>query len=188
MQTPDQIFDIKISLLAIQPQIWRRLLLPSRITLPKLHLVLQAAMGWTNSHLHHFVIGDNRYGEINPDWDGDVMDERRRKLHQFLHEPFDKLTYEYDFGDGWEHDLILEDSFQATPRQVFPVCIDGKRACPPEDVGGIYGYAEFLNSIRDSTDPDHERKVTWIGGYFDPEYFNIHETNVLLGRYFPRGA
>ena len=145
-------------------------------------------MGWTNSHLHQFIIDNNRYGVVDPDWDDEVVDERRKRLHQFLREPFDRLVYEYDFGDGWEHELVLEDSFEPMPSQAVPVCIGGRRACPPEDVGGIPGYSDFLESVRDSRHPEHEQNLAWIGGYFDPESFNIHETNVTLGRCFPRGA
>ena len=96
--------------------------------------------------------------------------------------------YEYDFGDGWEHLIVLEDSFEADPSEPLPVCIGGERACPPEDVGGIPGYIDFLRSLKDPNDGQHQENLNWIGGYFDPAAFNLHGTNVLLGRAFPRGA
>lgn len=126
---------------------------------------------------------------VNPDWgDEDTIDERRKKLDQFLHQPSDRLIYLYDFGDSWEHEVELMGSLDYNASQPLPMCIDGEMACPPEDVGGTLGYFRFLEAIHDPAHPEHDELLTWAGGPFDPTAFDLHGTNVLLGRRFPRGV
>lgn len=187
MPITEEGYDLRITLIGIEPKVWRRILVPSRITLPKLHTALQAALGWTDSHLHLFVCDGKRYGAPDPDWDDEVLDERRKKLNALLVEPFASMIYEYDFGDGWEHEIALDECFECDRRNLIPVCIDGANACPPEDVGGPGGYMEFLKAVRNKKHPEHQAMVTWAGGYFEPEAFDILSTNVLLGRCFPKG-
>ena len=190
MEMPNSLtaYAIKVSLVGIEPEIWRRLVVPSRITLPKLHLALQTSLGWHNAHLHQFVVGEQRYGTPDPDFEDETIDERRKALRQFLREPSDRLLYEYDFGDGWEHLIVLEDRVEVHPSEPLPVCIGGERACPPEDVGGVGGYVDLIQALRDPRDRRQQELLNWIGGYFDPEQFDVHATNVRLGRVFPRGV
>ncbi len=188
MPRPDSIFVLKVVLVGVEPAIWRRLLVPSSITLPKLHIALQIALGWNNSHLHAFITHDGRYGWVDPDFEDDTIDEKRKKLQQFLKDPLDRIQYEYDFGDGWLHQITLEDSYDYEPGRPLPVCIDGEMACPPDDVGGPHGYAMFLEAMIDSENPEHDSFVEWVGGKFEPEIFDIHSTNVLLGQHLARGV
>lgn len=175
-----ELYQIKVTLRGSKPPIWRRLLVSSDITLRKLHQIIQAAVGWWDYHLHQFIIGGQYYGEPHPDYDGwvDMRDERRIKLKQIP--PGEKFIYEYDFGDGWEHEVLVEKALLSEPGQAYPVCIKGKRACPPEDVGGIWGYADFLEAIGDPTHEEHEEYLEWVGGEFDPEAFDLEEINEAL--------
>ena len=181
-------FDIVVSLVNTEPVVWRRLLLPRNITLPKVHEALQIAIGWENYHLHCFVVDKQRFGPVDPDFDDVMIDERRKRLDSILNESNDRIRYEYDFGDGWEHLIVLKDVFDVESGYPLPICIDGEGACPPEDVGGPHGYIEFLEAIRNKTHPRHDELVTWIGGEFDASFFDIHASNVLLGRCFRRDA
>lgn len=174
------IYQLKVTLQGSKPPIWRRLLVPSSITLSKLHDVLQIAMGWTDSHLHQFIAAGHFYGQPDPEFDVEVIDERTIRLDQLLKKPKDSITYEYDFGDSWEHKIALEKVLPFDPETTLPTCIEGTRACPPEDVGGIGGYAEFLQAIGDSSHPEHEQYVEWLGEAFDPEYFDVNTINELL--------
>jgi len=142
-------------------------------------------MGWTDSHLHQFIAGGLCFGIPDPEWDsGDVYDERKVRVDQLLTREKDSLIYEYDFGDSWEHKVTLEKITPFAPSSILPVCIKAKGACPPEDVGGIWGYYSFLEALSDSEHPEHERLKEWIGGEFDPAVYDIDETNQLLGEHF----
>ena len=178
-----KIYQIKVTLTGSKPPIWRRLLVSSLITLSKLHKVLQIAMGWTDSHLHQFIAYGRFYGQPDPDFDFEVLDESKVRLDSLLKKDKDSITYEYDFGDSWEHKIELEKVLPFDPKITLPVCIKGKRACPPEDVGGIWGYQSFLHAIRDPNHPEHEEYLEWIGEEFDPEYFNVDKINELLAEY-----
>ena len=156
--------------------------MPSGITLAQLHGVLQVVMGWTNSHLHKCIAKGVIY-EL-PDHESYVYevheDERKAVLEKILTEPKNKLTYTYDFGDGWEHEVVLEAMAPFEPGGKYPWGVAGKRACPPEDVGGVWGYADMLSALADPDDPEHEEVREWIGESFDPEAFNAYELNVAL--------
>lgn len=173
------VFQIKVTLQGSQPPIWRRIQVRGSTTLYKLHMILQIVMGWTDSHFHHFIVGNTYYGIPDPegDWDLDVKDERNKKVGQIVASSDDRFVYEYDLGDSWEHELVVEQVLSPTPGVRYPLCLVGKRACPPEDVGGIWGYAEFLEAIRDPNHPEHEGMLTWVGGSFDPEACNIETIN-----------
>lgn len=181
-QSAPKIYQIKITLNDSKPPIWRRLLVPSSIRLSELHDVLQIAMGWTDSHLHQFIAAGRFYGQPMPECDVEVIDEQTIGLNRLLKHVKDAITYEYDFGDGWEHKIVLENILPFDPGTSLPTCITGKRACPPEDVGGLGGYAEFLQALSDPDHPEHEAYLEWIGGAFDPAYFNINEVNAALAR------
>jgi hypothetical protein len=136
-------------------------------------------MGWTDSHLHQFVLGDDRYGIPDAD-DREIKDERRVRLGQVLKVRGDSALYEYDFGDGWEHEVRLHHILPYVPRLKLPRCVEGKRACPPEDVGGPLGYKHFLRALKDKKHPEHRTYAQWIGGTFNPEAFNHVSANRRL--------
>ncbi|MDB5056581.1 MAG: Plasmid pRiA4b ORF-3-like protein [Chloroflexi bacterium] len=175
------IYQLKVTLHGIRPPIWRRIQVRAGITLPRLHDTIQAIMGWDDEHLHQFIIGGEAYGLPDPDLGGDMRSERRVKLEQVVTTEKDRFVYEYDFGDSWTHVILLEKIVPPEPGGYYPRCLAGKRACPPEDVGGIWGYAEFLDAIGDSNHPEHEEMLEWWGGDFDPEAFSLEEINQALG-------
>jgi Plasmid pRiA4b ORF-3-like protein len=177
-------WQLKIQLLDVIPTIWRRLVVPETITLPKLHQVFQAALGWTNSHLHEFVIGGVRYSEPDPDFDDELghVDERGIKLHKALGIDARCFDYVYDFGDDWHHVVLVEDQHIDAKRRTSIRCIDGENACPPEDVGGAFRYEEFLTAIGDPSHEEHETYREWSGGRFDPRLFDPDAANRALGK------
>jgi len=176
------IYRLKVTLKGTKPPIWRRIEVLDRITLAKLHLILQVAMGWTDSHLHHFIIGETYYVEPDPEFGADTVNEKKVKLSQLRLKEKSKFYYEYDFGDSWEHELLIEKIQPAPAGQKAAVCLKGSRACPPEDIGGVWGYAEFLEAIRDPEHPEHEDMLEWVGDDFDPEAFDLDEVNHYLGK------
>ena len=175
---PFKVYQLKVTLVGSRPPIWRRILVPSNITLAKLHDVLQAIMAWTNSHMHEFVKDRRSFGDSS--MDVEVEDERKWRLDQLLTKPNDKMVYVYDFGDDWQHQVLLEKILEPEPGVRYPVLVAGKRAAPPEDVGGIFGYAEFLDALADPSHPMHEDYKDWVGDGFDPEAFDLKEVNDLL--------
>jgi len=182
---PVPIYQLKITLRDFRPPIWRRVLVPAHFTLAQLHWVVQHAMGWTNSHLHHFKVGETYFSLPMPgtDWEElDERDSRQIRLEQAAPRVKAKLIYEYDFGDSWEHEVVVEKILPPDPKMKHPVCLKGKGACPPEDVGGVWGYANFLEAINDPKHEEHEMYLEWIGGEFDPEAFDLEEVNAALRR------
>lgn len=179
-----QIYQIKVTLRDSKPPIWRRLLVSSETTLAQLHEIIQIAMGWEDAHLHQFEIGDERYSLPMEDFfdDLDVKDERCVKLSKLVTGEDFKFVYEYDFGDSWDHIILVEKILPINSEQKLPVCINGKRACPPEDVGGVWGYDTFLEAIQNLDHPDHSMYIEWIGESFDPEVFDLDAINVALNR------
>jgi len=174
------VYQIKVTLRDIRPPIWRRLEVLSDTTLERLHLIFQLAMGWANYHLHQFTIGGIEYGQPDPDLDFEVEDEKRVKLSQMALRENTKFVYEYDFGDSWEHTVLVEKTLPVEKGKHYPSCSKGKRVCPPEDVGGPWGYADFLETIQDVNHSEHEDMLEWAGGQFDPEAFDLEEVNRRL--------
>jgi len=178
-----EIYQIKVTLLGTSPPIWRRLLVPVEATLAQLHRVLQIAMGWEDGHLHEFSIGQRRFGPSEP---GDFMgmssaeDERKAPLSSVLGRVGAKARYTYDFGDGWEHGIVLEKRLSADPDTAYPVCTGGKLACPPEDCGGIGGFYALLDAVGDANHEQHEDMLDWLGDNFDPKAFSIDDVNRKL--------
>src|SRR4051812_24393737 len=157
----DNIFQFKITLLGSKPPIWRRIQVKD-CTLDKLHEHIQTAMGWTNSHLHHFRVDESLYSDpmlmAETYEEIDYADSTTTKLRDILPgggQRF-RFEYEYDFGDGWQHEVLFEGCVRADPGKRYPLCLEGDRACPPEDVGGVWGYADFLEAIADPEDERHE--------------------------------
>jgi DNA invertase Pin-like site-specific DNA recombinase len=178
--TTQTIYQLKITLKDVRPPIWRRVQVASEKTLGKLHQIIQEAMGWSNSHLHTFVIGGMEYGQPMPEYDFNVRNEQRVKLSQVIAGEKFKFLYTYDMGDSWDHEILVEKVLPADPQVRYPVCLTGKRACPPEDCGGVWGYAEFLEAIRQSDHSDHAAMLDWVGGKFDSEFFDLNSVNRLL--------
>ena len=176
-------YQIKVSLDVIRPPVWRRIVVPGDTTLSKLHDILQVVMGWENYHLHQFTIAGKRYGDAGQDEFGELgfLDERRHRLSQLIPREGFRLSYEYDFGDGWQHTLVVEKIVPSEEGSRYPVCLAGKRACPPEDVGGVWGYEEYLAALQDPEDPEHDEWLQWRGE-FDPEAFNLEKVNSELKR------
>lgn len=183
-QAASQNLHLKVSLHGIRPPIWRRLLVPSTCTLAQLHAAIQAAFGWKDCHLHTFTIYGEDYGPRDPEGEVDVKSERitLAKLGLRLKE---KFRYVYDFGDDWVHDITVEKVYvPATPLSV-PVCLGGKRAGPPEDCGGIWGYENLLGALRDPGHPEHQQMKQWLGGDWFPEVVDLDEVDARLDASFP---
>lgn len=172
------ILRLRIRLLDIEPQIWRRIEIRAEKSFWDLHVALQNAMGWTDSHLHDFEFptADVR----KPTWIGmpnvedmrDVLDEAQQRLDVWIQSKGETFFYKYDYGDRWRHEVVVE-AVEPAPRGVrFPRCTGGERACPPEDVGGPWRYADFLQAIADPAHPEHTMFLEWCGGGFDPEDFD----------------
>jgi hypothetical protein len=177
---PTSIYQLKVTLRDSHPAIWRRIQVPDTILLPHLHGVLQLAMGWTNSHLHSFQVGKRIFAEPSPDDAFRIIDYRSVRLNQIAPAVADSLVYLYDFGDSWEHDIVVEEILPAKKEMRHLRCLDGQRACPPEDVGGVWGYADFVKAIRNSRHPEHAEMLEWVGGAFDPDKFDLPGVNGML--------
>jgi Plasmid pRiA4b ORF-3-like protein len=173
------VVQLRISLKEVRPVVWRRLLVPGNIRLSRLHDVFQAAMGWTNSHLHSFRIGDALYGTQFDDYPPDEPDEKSITVVGALGDQR-RFRYEYDFGDSWEHEVVVEAITKATRGLKSAVCVDGQNACPPEDCGGVGGYAMMLEALADPSHEEHDEYLTWVGGAFDPAAFELAEINIAL--------
>jgi hypothetical protein len=171
------VYQIKVTLKGSKPPIWRRMQVTSATTLAQLHQMLQCVMGWESYHLYHFVIGGMAYGDPSMLEEMEGEDARRVTLAALVRGAKDKFLYEYDFGDSWEHELRIEKVLPLEAGKHYPVCLTGKRACPPEDCGGLWGYASFLEAIQDPQHPEHAEMVDWVGGEFDPEAFDLDEIN-----------
>lgn len=169
------VYQLKVTLKDIKPPVWRRLLVPD-CTLSRLHEVIQAAMGWENYHLYDFEVGGEHYTDPRGMADLDMEDASRVKLSQVAPVGKAKFRYTYDFGDNWQHEVLVEKVVPPEEGRAYPACIDGKRACPPEDVGGPWGYMEFAEAIRDPEHEQHEEFLEWRGE-FDPEAFDLEAVN-----------
>ena len=176
----DNVFQLKITLNHIKPPIWRRVLVDSDIKLPDLHKIIQTVMGWTNSHLHQFIIGNQYYSLTSDESFYKVVDYRRIKLDSLFNTPKSNFIYEYDFGDGWEHSIVIEKILPRKKNTYYPICIDGKRSCPPEDCGGTFGYENLITIINNPEHEEYDEMMEWLGDYFDPKEFNIDEVNEFL--------
>jgi hypothetical protein len=176
-------YQLRIELKHVEPLIWRRVLVPENVTLARLHAILLGAMGWGGGHLHEFRIARCRYGiPDEEDWqEGDpLFDERRFRLKGLVESGARRFTYLYDFGDGWEHSVKIEDLVPPSSNDALIRCIACENAGPPEDVGGPDGYAEFLTAINNPAHEEHASMLRWVGGPFDPAAFAIADANERL--------
>jgi hypothetical protein len=175
------VYQVKVTLHGARPPIWRRLRLPASTTLAQLHQVIQVAFGWEDAHLHAFEAGGHRYSR--PDfelWDG-AADEGKARLQEVASRPGARLRYTYDFGDSWQHDLLVEDIL-APDGVSHAVCLTGRRAGPPEDCGGVWGYGDLCDILADPSHPDHAERVEWLGRPHDPAAFDKDAINAALTR------
>lgn len=176
------VFQLRIQLEEVTPTVWRRLLVPGGVRLAKLHEIFQAAMGWTNSHLHSFTIGESFYGMHIEDYPEEELDETAFTVLQALRGGVRRFRYEYDFGDSWCHEVVVENTTWSPAALRHGVCLDGECACPPEDVGGVSGYERFLEALADPLDEEHDSYLVWVGHKFEPEAFDLGATNAALQR------
>jgi len=178
------IYQLRIDLDGIRPPIWRRVLVPAYITFGDLNVVVESAMGWAGYHLHMFTAAGWYIGAPDPNMLGgmdDILDEDLELVSDYLTELGDRVKFEYDLGDGWMHTIKLEKITAPSARRHYPVCIKGRRACPPDDVGGTWGYADLLEALADPSHSDHDETSAWIGDEFDAEAFSLEEVNARLG-------
>lgn len=175
-----RIYQLKVTLKDSKPPIWRRIQVTDDITLHYLHQILQVVMGWEDYHLHQFIISGTYYGKVDPDYGADMCSENDVKLNQVVKNEKFKFNYEYDFGDAWQHQILVEKILPLQKDTHYPLCLVGKCACPPEDCGGIWGYAELLEVMQDPDHPEYEERLEWLGGSFEPEVFNLDEVNQVL--------
>jgi hypothetical protein len=178
------VISLKVTLRGTRPPVWRRLLVPGTMTLGDLHRAIQAAMGWQDSHLHLFEIDGRDYGD--QDIVDDVADENRLTLNGLLKSGVARFAYTYDFGDNWEHTIAIEKTRPAAGGEAYPLCITGRRNCPPEDCGGLGGYQHLLKVLADPTNPDYAEQSEWVGEEFSPDAFDIDTANAVLNARFKR--
>ncbi len=180
------IYQLRITLIESRPRIWRRILVEEDILLSDLHKIIQTTMGWTNSHLHQFIKDESFYTQKMPDddlWEEmNNVDYKGVKLNELLRFVKNSIIYEYDFGDGWMHEILLEKFLKSDPDVKYPVCIDGAMNCPPEDVGGMGGYMRMLRVLRNPNNREYESFINWLGGVFNPREFDITKVNKQLAK------
>lgn len=180
---PKRIYQLRVELQHIEPRIWRCILVPDSLKLAKLDRVVQSAMGWTNSHLHDWRIGEQRYGIPDEEWGGieAMLDERKFTVGAVLGEQITDFAYTYDFGDCWDHHITIEKRLAVREGyNDWPMCISGENACPPEDVGGPPGYMDFIEAMHNPRHPQHANYLRWWGGPFDPKGFSINAANMAI--------
>ena len=170
---------LRVSLRYVEPEVWRRVVVVSEMPLPKFATALEQAMGWDSTHLHLFDVGGVLFG--NTDHDAPhLINEKVARVSHLLPRVESSLRWDYDFGDGWEHDVVVEAIEPLNPKTKYPVVLDGAGACPPEDVGGPGGYEDLLRVLSDSTDEEHEHMREWTPKGFDPSAFDVVAANRRL--------
>ncbi|HSR54414.1 MAG TPA: plasmid pRiA4b ORF-3 family protein [Acidobacteriota bacterium] len=180
MKIKDSVYQFRVALEKVEPEVWRRIVVPGTYSFWDLHVAIQDSMGWDDYHLHLFRIRDPESGEMDQigipfDTYGEgpeIFEGWELPIAEYFLEPGDHALYEYDFGDGWQHHVELEEITPRVGGKKYPVCLGGERACPPEDCGGPWGYADFLEAVSDSAHEEHARMLEWVGGKFDPSDFS----------------
>ena len=190
MTRTDSIARIRIELNGIDPTIWRGVEVPLTTSLKGLHDVIQAVMPFENRHLFLFNVGDKRYGIPDREWDHvhETLDAKNIKLGALVERGVSTFSYTYDFGDDWRHSVTIENVTAADPTLDYPRFVDGSRRAPPDDVGGIPGFDEFLDAMTTPRHPDHKRLREWYGGSFDPDDLNLPVISSRIGKLARRRA
>ena len=183
---PDTIYQVKITIQGSKPEIWRRILVPADVRLADLHKIIQIAFNWEDAHLHQFIKDRKFYTVRYPHdmtwYELDNIDYKKEKtrLSNLLTSEKETLEYEYDFGDSWMHVILLEKKQPVDPEVKYPICLDGKRNGPPEDCGGVWGYAGLLEILKNPKHEEYESYLEWVGERFDPESFNMERVNRIF--------
>jgi hypothetical protein len=170
-------YQLKVTLVGVRPPIWRTIQVPGDATLHDLHYILVGVMGWGGGHLHEFRVFGDCFGDPSHYLGPDVLNEKKHTIKQLVSQVKEKFEYLYDFGDSWEHRIVVEKILPLDPETRYPVCLNGKRACPPEDCGGPWGYQELLDVLKDPSHPDYEEMLDWLDEDFDPEAFDVAYVN-----------
>lgn len=179
----DEIIQLKITLESTEPPIWRRVLVEKQITFFELHNIIQIAMGWENYHMFEFTFNKQRIGEPDDEFDdldfgsNKVMDAAEVTLESIVTNTKGKISYVYDFGDNWSHKILVEKFLPRDNKISYPICTDGELNCPPEDCGGIPGFYDLLEVIGNKKHPERKAMLDWLGGSYDPAYFDKDEVN-----------
>lgn len=181
----ERVYQFKIALKGLRPPIWRRIQVPETYSFWDLHVAIQDAMGWEDYHLHQFIVIDPSTDmkveigvpaeDFDVAFDTELLPEWKQKIAEWFSMENSVAEYIYDFGDNWEHKVKLEKILPKEADATYPRCIGGKRACPPEDCGGVWGYEEMLDIVVDKTHEEYEETVEWLGDDFDPDHFDVDE-------------
>lgn len=179
----DKVYQFNISLDGVEPKIWRGIQVPDSYLFWDLHCAITDSLGWLDYHLHLFSMLNPKTGEKEmigmPDddtsdaLDAEILPDWERKISDYFTLTNATCQYEYDFGDSWGHKIIFEASLPREDGVVYPRCIEGARACPPEDVGGVPGYERFQTAVKYQNAVDHDELLQWVGGWFDPDWFDL---------------
>ena len=178
--TQQIVYQLKVTLAGIRPPIWRTIQVSGDMTLHDLHKTLVRVMGWHGGHLHEFRVFGDCFGDPSADLGPEVLNETKYTLERLISAEKEKFDYLYDFGDSWEHKIVVEKVLPLNPETKYPIVLKGKRACPPEDCGGPWGYHELLEALKDPSHPEHDEMVDWLDEDFDPEAFDIALVNRLI--------
>ena len=179
------LYQLKITLKWSKPPIWRRVLVRADMKLDRLHEVIQIVMPWTDSHMHQFILGRTFYGMPDPefaDMGSETLNEKKFKVADLAPAAKQKFIYEYDFGDGWQHEVVVEKVLPRDRAFKHPTCLAGANACPPDDCGGVPGYYDLLETLADPKHPEHADMKEWIGGEWDAARFDLDAANAMLKR------
>jgi hypothetical protein len=176
----ERFVQLKVTLNDIRPPIWRRLVLPSATTLEDLHFIIMAAMGWQGGHLHAFHAAERKYSDPS-EVDG-AADESRMTISGLVRLGVSRFRYTYDFGDDWEHAILIEKKQPPATSPNVAICVAGSRNCPPEDCGGAPGYEELLAALATPDTPESKEWIEAVGKGFDPEEFSVEKTNARMAR------
>ena len=176
----ERVFQFKVTLKGVKPAVWRRIQVPESYTFWDLHVAIQDVFGWDDYHLHEFELMNPESGEIAaigiPEGMGlferEILAGWKQRISAWFSKDYRSALYTYDFGDEWEHIVKLEKILAREAKKKYPVCVAGKRACPPEDCGGVWGYGDFLKVLKDPDNEEYEDMLNWVGGKFDPEHFD----------------
>lgn len=180
MAKAERLVLLKVTLNDIRPPIWRRLVVPRATTLEDLHFIIMAAMGWQGGHLHAFHAAERHYSD--PSEVEDAADESRMTISGLVRLGVSRFRYTYDFGDDWEHTILIEKKQPPATSSNVALCVAGSRNCPPEDCGGVPGYEELLAALATPDRPESKEFIEAVGKDFDPEEFSVEKTNARMAR------